>query len=256
VAWTDAGGGRVLVVAAHPDDETIGAGGVIALHLAAGDDLTVTVLTDGRASRAGGLGADAMAHRRRNEAEEAAAALGVRKLVWLGRQEGRWKAAEAALALRPLVDEAEVVYAPSVVDYHPEHAAVAGVAAGLVTNEQLVRVYEVGVPLTPTLANCVADISEVAGLKARALAAYETQRAAAVACVRMQRYRARMYGLDATEIFWQLPGDAYARVTALGDWRGGESPFRGIRERPFTDPLSALVGLRRRHELARAAMAG
>ena len=47
---------RVLVVAPHPDDETVGAGGVAALHVAAGDAVTVVVATDGGASRAEGLG--------------------------------------------------------------------------------------------------------------------------------------------------------------------------------------------------------
>jgi N-acetylglucosamine malate deacetylase 1 len=42
---------RILTVAAHPDDETLGAGATMALHAARGDEVWVLVLTDGVGSR-------------------------------------------------------------------------------------------------------------------------------------------------------------------------------------------------------------
>ena len=38
---------RVLVLAAHPDDEVLGMGGTIAVHTDAGDDVRIVVVTDG-----------------------------------------------------------------------------------------------------------------------------------------------------------------------------------------------------------------
>ena len=38
---------RVLVLAAHPDDEVLGMGGTIAVHTDRGDEVRVVVLTDG-----------------------------------------------------------------------------------------------------------------------------------------------------------------------------------------------------------------
>lgn len=42
---------RVLVIAAHPDDETLGAGGAILKHLDNGDQVTVFIATDGVTAR-------------------------------------------------------------------------------------------------------------------------------------------------------------------------------------------------------------
>lgn len=42
---------RILIVAAHPDDETLGAGGAMAKHVASGDEVSVLILGEGVASR-------------------------------------------------------------------------------------------------------------------------------------------------------------------------------------------------------------
>lgn len=42
---------KVLVIAAHPDDETLGAGGAIMKHLEKGDHVTVFIATDGVTAR-------------------------------------------------------------------------------------------------------------------------------------------------------------------------------------------------------------
>ncbi|MEX1184828.1 MAG: PIG-L family deacetylase [Gemmatimonadota bacterium] len=242
------GGSRVVIVAAHPDDETLGAGGAAVLHVRAGDHVTIVIVTDGGASRAGGLGRAAMVAERAAELRTAVAALGVAELLSLGLPEGAWRAADIA-ACEPALDRADVVYAPSCIDYHPEHVAVAAAIAERVRPSQLVRVCQVGVPLTARLVNRVADTSAVAAQTARAAAAYRTQAVSVRTASRLARYQARFHGVAAAEVFWELDGAAYRSVMRAGDWRAGSSPFRGIRVRPLTDALAFSAGWRERRRL-------
>ena len=69
---------RVLTVAAHPDDETLGAGGTMAWHAARGDTVWVCVLTDGVTSRHDRVELQAECARR------ACDSLGVERLVMVG----------------------------------------------------------------------------------------------------------------------------------------------------------------------------
>ncbi|MDP9183484.1 MAG: PIG-L family deacetylase [Actinomycetota bacterium] len=69
---------RVLTVAAHPDDETLGAGGAMAWHASRGDQVWVCVLTDGVTSRHDQVDLQAECARR------ACDILGVERLVLVG----------------------------------------------------------------------------------------------------------------------------------------------------------------------------
>jgi LmbE family N-acetylglucosaminyl deacetylase len=246
-------GGRVLVVAPHPDDETLGCGGTLVLHRRAGDQVRVVQVTDGRASRAGGLGPDDMAARRHHEARRAMATLDV-ELVWLGLPERTWPEHQLRARLAEQLAEfgPAIVYAPSTIDYHPEHRRVARVLAGVCTAP--VRVYELGVPLGPFLTDLVADTTAVEGVRQAALAAYGSQALGIANLRRLRRYAGAYWqGIGLAEPFWQLtPGEFRAVVAAEGS---SATRFRGLRGRAFGDPWSYLVGWTTRRRLARAAAA-
>ena len=125
---------RVVVVAAHPDDETIGAGGALQSLRAAGAEITVVVATDGEAAYPG-LGAAArreLATRRRAELAAALRVLGLSgaPVHWLGLPDSALAdhAVELREALEPLLDGADAYLAPWPLDPHPDHRA-AGLAA-------------------------------------------------------------------------------------------------------------------------------
>jgi LmbE family N-acetylglucosaminyl deacetylase len=251
--WQPLGGGRVLVVAPHPDDETLGCGGTLVRHRHAGDLVQVVQVTDGRASRAGGLGPDEMAARRHDEAQRAMAALDV-ELVWLGLREADWLEEDLGQRLAGLLAEtrASLVYAPSPIDYHPEHVRVAAVLAQVLTCR--VRVFELGVPLAPMLTDLVSDITCVEGVRQTALAAYASQTLGISNLRRLRRYSGAYWlGAGVAEPFWELSPEAFRAVVAAEASR--PTAFRGLRGRAFGDPLSYLVGWSARRRLARVAAA-
>src|SRR5690242_16501488 len=56
---------RVLVIAAHPDDEILGCGGTVALHAAGGDRVTSVIACEGESLRYGPGGVGQSEHSRR-----------------------------------------------------------------------------------------------------------------------------------------------------------------------------------------------
>src|SRR5437764_14549418 len=70
---------RILVIAAHPDDEVLGCGGTVALHARAGSEVFTAIACEGESLRYGPAGVGQPEHMRR-----AAETLGVRAVRLLG----------------------------------------------------------------------------------------------------------------------------------------------------------------------------
>jgi LmbE family N-acetylglucosaminyl deacetylase len=204
----------VLIVSPHPDDEAIGCGGTILLHRLAGDRLCIAIATDGRHSRAL-PDPEAMAAQRRHEAQTAARLLDVERLEWLGLPEGDCSPTDIQLALQPLLRSLrpELVYAPSRIDFHPEHFKVAHALALALAAESLtptLRIYQIQVPLTAGTSNLVADVSDVAARSEQVLAAYTSQQGTVNATLRLRRYAACQLGLRThAEEFWEMTSSQY-----------------------------------------------
>jgi N-acetylglucosamine malate deacetylase 1 len=109
---------RVLVIAAHPDDEVLGMGGTIAVHTSAGDHVRVLVVTDGSSTQYPG---DAeIRARKEQEALEAAKELGVEDYVHLDLPDMRLDTLEH-IDLNRIVEKHVRDFAPQVVyAVHPD----------------------------------------------------------------------------------------------------------------------------------------
>jgi LmbE family N-acetylglucosaminyl deacetylase len=109
---------RVLVVAAHPDDEVLGMGGTLAVHTDRGDQVRVVVVTDGSSTQYPG---DAeLRARKEEEAVRAAAELGVIDYVHLDLPDMRLDTL-AHVEVNGIVEEQVRAFAPEVVyTAHPD----------------------------------------------------------------------------------------------------------------------------------------
>lgn len=114
----------MLVIAPHPDDETLGAGGLIAAERSRGVDVTVAAVTDGENAY---TGVPDLAERRRREQLCALRHLGVEneKVFRFDLPDGGVESREEELLERllPLVSEATHVVAPWEWDFHADHKA-------------------------------------------------------------------------------------------------------------------------------------
>ncbi len=124
-----------VVIAPHPDDETLGCGATIALKTAAGAPLSIVCLTDGGASHAHLMPAAKLRDMRRQEARDAASVLGVsaENLTLLGLPDGHLhqhhdqavqRVARILAERRP-----QQVFLPFSGDTTADHVAAWGIAA-------------------------------------------------------------------------------------------------------------------------------
>ena len=171
---------NVLVVAPHPDDEALGCGGAICLHVARGDRVAVVFLTSGELGLKH-LPRDEAWRVREAEARSAGRILGLADTRFLRCPD--WclneSLADTAGLLQPAVDaEApQVIYFPHPEDSHPDHQATAQILGMTLQRCQKQPValwaYEVWSPLSAY--DHAEDISKVMARKLRAVRCYESQ---------------------------------------------------------------------------------
>lgn len=167
----------VLVLAPHPDDEVLACGGAILRHLEVGAPVRVVVVTDGALGHSGEA-RRRQAVRRSAEAREAAQVLGYGvPEFWDLPDQGVRCSEELIAKIATTIGEADLVYAPSPYEIHPDHRAVSLAAVEAVRRHGRARLalYEVGAPLRP---NLLLDISDLAPRKQAALACFRSQLAA------------------------------------------------------------------------------
>jgi LmbE family N-acetylglucosaminyl deacetylase len=117
---------RVLVVAPHADDETIGMGGTIARYAAEGHHVTVAVVTGHGEDGPHPLWPASLWDRIRSEARAAAAILGIAELLFeeipaaLVADHPKWRLNQAIHGLVERV-EPDILYVPFPFDLHKDH---------------------------------------------------------------------------------------------------------------------------------------
>src|SRR6185503_17175277 len=117
---------NVLIIAPHPDDETIGCGGALCLHRQRGERAVVVCLTSGELGLKHLRREKAWAVREK-EAMAAAKILGVAAVHFLRQPD--WMLGDhvqaTVRALRPvlLAERPQLIYVPHEAEWHPDHQA-------------------------------------------------------------------------------------------------------------------------------------
>ena len=171
---------NVLVIAPHPDDETIGCGGTLCLHQQRGDRVTVVFLTSGE------LGLKQLPREkawtvRENEAKAAAKILGLARVEFLRQPDwmlgDHLKTAARALRTVLLEEQPQIIYVPHEDEWHPDHQVALPILRRALKKwrgiSPEVRAYEIWTPLTAH--DYVEDISRVMPRKFKALRAHRSQ---------------------------------------------------------------------------------
>lgn len=103
---------RILVVSAHPDDETYGMGGTIAHHVRSGDKVTILFLTDGVTAR------HEKTELQKAAARQACAILGVTDVRFAGLPDQRLDGMPLLEVIKPIQEAIDEVHPQVVYTHH------------------------------------------------------------------------------------------------------------------------------------------
>jgi LmbE family N-acetylglucosaminyl deacetylase len=137
-----------VVFSPHPDDETLGCGGVIASKRGQQVPVTVVLMTDGQASHdIGGVQPEELSQRRKQEAIAALAVLGVAPadIYFLNQPDGKLQALselQRQHLIQQLCDllqfvKPQEIYLPHAKDSHPDHQATFSLIAAAIARTGL-----------------------------------------------------------------------------------------------------------------------
>lgn len=231
----------VLVLAPHPDDEVFGCGGAAALFAQAGIAVQALLLTDGGLWGVPPAGVG-IAQARLAEATAAAAVLGCQPPLSGGYADRGltevWSGSESRAALVASIvacmqaSRANVLFAPSLWEVHPDHRAAA--LAALAALEQLgeghtLVQYEVGAALLP---NVLVDISPVLARKQQAIACFASQLA-------VQRYDRHVQAMNVFRTYTLPEGVLAAEALRVASPAEAKSDPYGLHFQGCPHPLVA-----------------
>jgi LmbE family N-acetylglucosaminyl deacetylase len=255
----DLRGERLLILAPHPDDEVIGCGGLVALHLRENRKVHVVVATDG--AQAGD------AAQRQSESRAALALLGDATIEFLNfpdRELANARDLDDRLTTVLREWKPDLIAVPSPLEIHPDHIALSRAFCDLIARDASlfadlavarVAFYEVSAPLRP---NALVDITSVADAKYAAIATHVSQAA-------MRDYTLYARGLNTwrtmtlpsevkfAEAFWTTPLPSL-RTTPFSALREAMGPTRiDVVHEPL--PISVIVRTKDRPALLSEAIA-
>lgn len=161
---------KILIVAPHPDDESIGMGGFLSLY---GPQCDVLLVTDGREGHKGTVeDIDEFVLKRKMEIESACRIANVHDLFCLNIED------RMALKNRNKIRNFDIskytcVFVPNRNETHVDHCVLYSIFRRKLTRKQKLFEYEVWTPMSK--ANMYLDISEVVAKKKKMISQHKSQ---------------------------------------------------------------------------------
>lgn len=214
---------KVLVIAAHPDDEVLGCGATIARHARQGDEVSITIMGTGALSREDSCAEDVSALG--EQAQKAGKVLGAKSVRVLDLPDNRFDSLDRLAVIRKIEDELrretpDVIYTHHAGDLNVDHRRTfeAVVTACRPQGKGKVsRVLSFEVPSStewqaptghvPFVPNVFVDVTETLQVKAEALKIYPEEMRSfphprSIDAVRaLASWRGAMAGFGAAESF-------------------------------------------------------
>jgi len=167
---------KVLILAPHPDDETLGCGGTIALYTAHNVEVCLVTISDGSGISLELTDRDIdIVSRRKQESVDAAAILGIQQTLFLDFPTRKLEIYKDEIKERieNIIKEfsPDIVFAPSPLDFHQDHIATAHMAIWLKSKFLPLKIafYEI---YNTIRFNALVDITEVMHIKEKAMLNY------------------------------------------------------------------------------------
>jgi len=180
-------GDKILVLAPHFDDETIGCGGTLYKHIKNGGEVSVVFLTDGRTGSKALLNLsgeqrrkaeEALVEMRKKEAKLALEVIGIKEFIFFDIEGSKLASTkEIQDRLKKILHsfKPDIVYLPFFLEEHPEHRITSRILLEATegTNFKFDCLgYEIWTPLFP---NCLVKIDETVEIKKEAIQQYKSQ---------------------------------------------------------------------------------
>ena len=202
---------KIMVLAPHPDDEALGCSGTILKLNKSGVSSSLVFLTDGECLN--GAPSTDIAAKRKKEAEMCTDLLGSKDVLFLNFPDGNVSGCfdEIYSALYGIINEKrpDIIFSPSIVDYHEDHIATSRIALKLLNtmNSFKLAFYEI---YSTVRFNYLIDITEFAEQKKRVILNYHTS-----LCGKPEIYVNAALGLNAQRSIFMQKGGYYEAFYVL-----------------------------------------
>ncbi|WP_226581188.1 PIG-L deacetylase family protein [Halobacillus litoralis] len=193
---------RVLVLAPHMDDETIGPGGTLRQHADQGAEIHCLFITDG-ASSVSEMSIDELKAKRKEEIDRVTGILGLSSVSYMNQPDGGVNSNPENiqyLKKKILEIDPEIIYTTPFIDAHRDHTATARLLSDTLKRMEdvkvKVRLYEINCAFPPDAINCLVDTTEQHEKKVEATKVFESQAIAFDGFLELNHYKGQLASPD------------------------------------------------------------